>query len=63
MPVLPLALDIAETVVSACTRQAAVDVEALAEALSRSHPTAGYSAAEVAEALKEELAAVGIHRR
>ena len=59
MQSLPLAVKIADVVAAAKRRRILLDIEAKAERLLQDHPEAEASQADIAEALREESAAVG----
>jgi hypothetical protein len=61
MPTLPLAIEIADLVITAKERrQSSLDVKYTAEQLVLSHPEAEVSPGDVADVLEEESLAVGI---
>ncbi|UCI10397.1 hypothetical protein [Mesorhizobium sp. B1-1-8] len=61
MPVLTLAVEIADAVAAAKKRpQPSFDVKSKAEELARAHPNAGASVGDVIDILEEESLAVGI---
>ena len=59
MPRLPLAVDIADTI-SNHRRDARLDVDSKSGQLFQAHPEADASLSDIAEALREEGAAVGL---
>jgi hypothetical protein len=59
MTKLPLAVDIADTVLEASESTGPLDVDAAADQLLRAHPEAEASRDEIVEVLTEEAAAAG----
>jgi hypothetical protein len=59
MPRLPLAIDIADTITNH-RRDTPLDVEAKSDRLFQAHPESDASLSDIADALREEGAAVGL---